>query len=169
MSVFIIFISILSIYCLILLVSQPKLDAIVAISGYFQILHTGHIDYINNAKKLGNHLVVIINNDKQVELKNSIPLVDENTRAKIIKSIKGVDEVIIAIDEDESVSKTLELIKPNIFLNEGDRTTYQNPKEVEICKKIGCKIVTGNNKKIESSSWIIERAAKAWIKKWVNQ
>lgn len=140
----------------------------VAISGYFQILHTGHIDYIDNAKKLGHKLIVIINNDKQVELKNSIPLIDENTRAKIIKSIKGVDEVIIAIDEDESVAKTLELIKPDIFLNEGDRTTYQNPKEVEICKKIGCKIMTGNNKKIESSSWIIERAAKAWIKRWVT-
>ena len=64
---------------------------IVVISGYFNPIHSGHLDYIQEAKKLGDFLVVIVNNDDQVKIKGSIPFMDEEERARIVSSIKGVD------------------------------------------------------------------------------
>lgn len=55
---------------------------IVVISGYFNPIHSGHIDYIQSAKKLGDKLIVIVNNDKQVSLKGSVPFQDEEERKR---------------------------------------------------------------------------------------
>ena len=65
-----------------------------------------------------------------------------NKRRAILENIKGVDEVIAAVDEDQTVRKTLELIKPDIFAKGGDVTGSGNIPEVETCRKIGCKLVT---------------------------
>lgn len=136
---------------------------VVAVSGYFNPLHIGHIRMFEEAKKLGTKLVVIVNNDKQVKLKGSVPFMNEKERMEIIASFAAVDNVILAIDKDRTVCKTLELIKPDIFANGGDRNPQKDPVlEVETCKKIGCKMVynIGRGGKVQSSSWLLERFLK---------
>jgi len=136
-----------------------KFTTNVAISGYFQIAHAGHIDYIKGARELGGYLIAIINSDKQAKLKNTPSVINEQHRAKLIESIKGVDEVVLSIDEDESVSKTLEMIRPAVFCNGGDRTpSNYASKETEVCNKLGIKMVYLGGEKVDSSSAILDRA-----------
>ena len=76
---------------------------------------------------------------------------DENDRAKILEAIEGVDEVFISIDQDRTVCKSLEKIKPDIFTNGGDRQNKEIPEAI-VCKKYGIKLLDGLGKKIRSSS-----------------
>ena len=71
----------------------------VAISGYFDPIHVGHLEYIEMSKNLGDYLIVIVNNNKQCVLKKGKPFMDEMDRIKIIKAIKWVDEVFLSVDE----------------------------------------------------------------------
>ena len=125
---------------------------IVCASGYFNPLHRGHISYLNEAKKLGDYLIVIVNNDFQIGLKGSKRFMDEKERCIIVNNLKCVDEVRLSVDMDETVCKSLELIKPNIFAKGGD-STIDNIPEREICEKIGIKMVFNvGEDKIQSSS-----------------
>ncbi len=124
---------------------------VVAISGYFDPIHVGHLEYINMAKKLGDKLVVIVNNNYQCELKKGKPFMDEKDRVMIVSNLKNVDEVFLSIDKDKTVCASLEKIKPDIFANGGDRKNYEIPESV-ICKKYDIKIIDGLGDKIRSSS-----------------
>ena len=124
---------------------------VVAISGYFDPMHVGHLEYINMAKKLGDKLVVIVNNNYQCELKKGKPFMDEKDRVTIVSNLKNVDEVFLSIDKDKTVCASLEKIKPDIFANGGDRKNYEIPESV-ICKKYDIKIIDGLGEKIRSSS-----------------
>ena len=123
----------------------------VAISGYFDPIHVGHLEYIIEAKKLGDKLIVIVNNNHQCVLKKGKPFMDENDRVTILSSIKYVDEVFLSIDKDKTVCKSLEKIKPTIFANGGDRKNYEIPESV-ICNKYNIEIIDGLGEKIRSSS-----------------
>ena len=123
----------------------------VAISGYFDPIHVGHLEYIIEAKKLGDKLIVIVNNNHQCVLKKGKPFMDENDRVSIVSSIKYVDEVFLSIDKDKTVCKSLEKIKPTIFANGGDRKNYEIPESV-ICNKYNIEIIDGLGEKIRSSS-----------------
>ena len=137
----------------------------VVCSGYFNPLHTGHIECVKQASKLGK-LIVIVNNDKQVALKGSISFQNEDERRDIVDSIQYVSYAKIAIDDDESVANTLILLRPDIFFNAGDRNLENiNKKEQEICDSIGTLMVYGTSPKVQSSSELIEKAAREWIKK----
>ena len=124
---------------------------LVAISGYFDPLHVGHLEYIKLSKKLGDRLVVIVNNDFQSKLKKGKSFMNESDRLEIVKSIIWVDDAIISVDKDSSVCKSIELVKPDIFANGGDRKNKEIP-ESKICNKLGIKIIDGIGKKIRSSS-----------------
>ena len=124
---------------------------VVAISGYFDPIHVGHLEYINMAKKLGDKLIVIVNNNYQCELKKGKPFMDEKDRVTIVSNLKNVDEVFLSIDKDKTVCASLEKIKPDIFANGGDRKNYEIPESV-ICKKYDIKIIDGLGEKIRSSS-----------------
>jgi len=124
---------------------------VVAISGYFDPIHVGHLEYINMAKKLGDKLVVIVNNNYQCELKKGKPFMDEKDRVTIVSNLKNVDEVFLSIDKDKTVCASLEKIKPDIFANGGDRKNYEIPESV-VCKKYDIKIIDGLGEKIRSSS-----------------
>ena len=124
---------------------------VVAISGYFDPIHVGHLEYINMAKKLGDKLVVIVNNNYQCELKKGKPFMDEKDRVTIVSNLKNVNEVFLSIDKDKTVCASLEKIKPDIFANGGDRKNYEIPESV-ICKKYDIKIIDGLGEKIRSSS-----------------
>mgnify|MGYP005992794727 FL=1 len=80
---------------------------VVVISGYFNPIHTGHLDYIENAAALGDHLVVIINNDEQVSVKGSSPFMDQKARKRIVEAIKNVDSAIVSADTYRAVVNTL--------------------------------------------------------------
>ena len=123
----------------------------VAISGYFDPIHVGHLEYIELSKKLGDYLIVIVNNNHQCMLKKGKPFMDEKDRIKIVEAIEWVDEVFLSIDMDKTVCKSLEAIKPNIFTNGGDRTIEEIPESI-VCKKYGIEILDGLGKKIRSSS-----------------
>ena len=123
----------------------------IAVSGYFDPIHVGHIEYINNAKKLGDWLVVIVNNNNQCALKKGKYFMDEKDRVLIVKNIKAVDEVFLSIDEDKTVCKSLKKVNPDVFANGGDRKNYEIP-ESKVCKENNILIIDGLGDKIRSSS-----------------
>ena len=134
------------------------------VSGYFNPLHKGHLEYICNAKYQCDFLIAIINNDLQVELKGSKKFMDEKHRAFIISSIKWIDHVCISEDNDKTVCKTIENIydiykdhKEIKFFNSGDRIENNTEsKEIILCKKLGIKYVEINLPKLYSSSDLIK-------------
>ena len=134
---------------------MKKKTAIV--SGYFDPLHVGHLEYFKMAKELGDTLVVILNNRKQALLKKGDEFMDQRDRMEIIFHLDMVDEVLLSTDEDASVCKSLEMVaqfKPMaelIFCKGGDRHFGEVP-EADLCRKIGIKMVDGLGEKIRSSS-----------------
>ncbi len=126
----------------------------VCTSGYFNPLHMGHVRLLEEARKLGDRLVVIVNNDKQVALKGSKPFMNELERCEIVRALGCVDEVVLSLDEDRSVCKTLAMVKPDIFAKGGD-STPDNVPEQSLCDSMGTQIVFGvGGEKIQSSSWL---------------
>ena len=123
----------------------------VAISGYFDPIHVGHLEYIEMSKKLGDYLIVIVNNNKQCVLKKGKPFMDEMDRMKIVKAIKWVDEVFLSVDEDGTVCESLEKIKPDVFTNGGDRHNTECPEAV-VCRNYEIELLDGMGDKIRSSS-----------------
>jgi len=142
---------------------MAKTKTLVIVSGYFNPIHEGHLEYLNRSKALGDSLYVIINNDLQRELKGSKPFLSENQRRTILKNIKAVDDVIIAIDENKFVDKTLELIYKEeahkydriLFTNGGDQTA-ETIGERGVCERLGIEMVFGLGDKIQSSSWLLK-------------
>ena len=128
----------------------------IAVSGYFDPIHVGHLEYLKMAKSLGDILIVIVNNNSQCVLKKGKFFMDEKDRLEIVKAIKYVDEVFLSVDEDRTVCKSLELIRPNIFANGGDRSTDEVP-ETLVCRKYDIEMVDGLGEKIRSSSEIIKQ------------
>lgn len=139
---------------------------IVITSMYANPIHPGHVECCELAKELGDELWVIINNDRQAELKRKCPSFQgQEFRMKIVQALKPVDRVILSIDEDESVCATLRSILKElqsdldvekvIFAKGGDRFAYEIP-ERGILEEYGVLIVDGLGKKIYSSSEIIK-------------
>ena len=132
------------------------MEKIVCVSGYFDPIHVGHIEYFKMSKKIGDKLMVIVNNDTQAILKKGKPFMNVDERIKIIKELQCVDIVVKSIDNDRTVCKTLETIepKPHYFCNGGDQNNNTIP-ETEICNKRGIELRDGFGEKIQSSSWLI--------------
>jgi cytidyltransferase-like protein len=126
---------------------------IVAVSGYFDPIHVGHLEYLKMAKSLGDKLVVIINSDYQASLKKGKSFMPEQDRLEIVQALRCVDEVFLSIDKDKSVCKSLEHLKPDIFANGGDRSLEEIPETV-VMKKHNIEMVDGLGEKIRSSSEI---------------
>ena len=133
------------------------MEKIVCVSGYFDPIHIGHIEYFKMSKKIGNKLMVIVNNDIQATLKKGKPFMPVDERIQIIKELRCVDIVVKSIDDDRTVCKTLENIepKPDFFCNGGDQNNNTIP-ETEICNKRGIELRDGFGEKIQSSSWLIK-------------
>ena len=126
---------------------------VVAVSGYFDPIHVGHLEFLKMAKSLGDKLVVIINSDYQASLKKGKSFMPEQDRLEIIQALRCVDEVFLSIDKDKSVCKSLEHLKPDIFANGGDRSLEEIP-ETAVMKKYNIEMVDGLGEKIRSSSEI---------------
>jgi len=141
---------------------MEKKKAII-VSGYFNPIHKGHLEYFNNAKALCDELFVIVNNDHQRELKGSKEFQKEDERMIIVSNIKAVDKVILSIDEDRTVCATLQMIAEKYesefelaFANGGDQNNDTIP-ERPICEKVGIILIDGLGDKIQSSSWLLNK------------
>ena len=141
---------------------------VVAISGFFNPLHIGHIDYISAARNLGDFLVVIVNSDDQVKIKGSVPFMNQDDRLRIIRNIKGVDRAVMAIDEDGSVCQTIReefkrlqndpFFEEMVFANGGDRKEGGVPEDV-LEEELGVRMIyNAGGDKVQSSSNLIKKA-----------
>ena len=130
---------------------------IVCVSGYFDPIHVGHIEYFKLSKKIGDKLMVIVNNDLQAEQKKGKAFMPLKERIKIIEELRCVDFVVGSIDKDRTVCKTLESIepKPDYFCNGGDQNNNTIP-ETDVCLQRGIELRDGFGEKIQSSSWLIK-------------
>lgn len=153
---------------------KPK-KIVVAISGGFDPIHIGHIRLINEAKKLGDFLVVIMNNDHWLRAKKGYIFMPQKERKELLLALSAVDKVIYTSHtkktnynnaQERSVVKELKKLKPDIFANGGDRFLDEIP-ENKLCPKLGIKMVfnVGKGGKIQSSSVLVGRAARKTIKK----
>ena len=148
------------------IVRHDSPQIVVAVSGGMDPIHIGHIRLIQEARKFGDKLVVILNNDNWLKKKKGHIFMHQNERKEIIEAIKGVDKVVLTghepNPEDMSVSRELMKIKPDIFANGGDKTPT-NILEAPVCKKIGCEMVfsVGQGGKIQSSSWLLAKYLKS--------
>lgn len=142
-----------------------KKQIVVAVSGGFDPIHIGHVRLFQQAKKLGDKLVVILNNDNWLQKKKGVVFMPQDERKEVIEAIRGVDEVVLTNHpprpEDMSVCVELEKLRPNIFANGGDRRSDNTP-EMGVCKKIGCTVVweVGRGGKVQSSSWLTAKYLK---------
>ncbi len=137
---------------------------ISVVSGGFDPIHSGHISYINSAKKFGDYLIIALNSDEWLRQKKGKEFMPFEERKSILKNIKNVDEVLDFEDDDlGSCIKALEKIKlkfPNdeiIFCNGGDRGKDNIP-EMSVSGITFQFSVGGDNKK-NSSSWILKNWA----------
>ena len=140
---------------------------VVVISGFFNPLHIGHIDYISSARNLGDFLIVIVNSDDQVKIKGSVPFMSQDDRLRIIRNINGVDRSVIAIDKDESVCQTIReefnrlqndpFFEDMIFANGGDRKEGKVPEDI-LEYELGIRMVYNiGGEKVQSSSELIKK------------
>ena len=102
---------------------------VIFTNGCFDLLHVGHLRTFNEAKKLGDLLIVGINSDHSVKtLKGKTrPLISERDRAELISALKPVDYVIIFDEVD--VSNLLETVQPEVYVKGGDYTLENLPEK----------------------------------------
>lgn len=135
----------------------------VIVSGYFNPLHKGHLDLFKRAKEAGDILIVIVNNDKQREMKGSKLFQDEAERTSIIRALTLVDMAWISVDEDSTQNATLRLMVEKFygsmklaFANGGDQNNETIP-ERKVCEQFDIELIDGLGRKIQSSSWLLDK------------
>ena len=140
------------------------MEKIVLVTGGFDPLHSGHLAYFREARKLGDKLMVGINSDSWLERKKGKNFLPISERYEIVSSLKFVDNCILFNDEDDTAIEAIKNIKmlfpysQIIFANGGDRTGENIPEMIfeDVIFTFG---VGGNNKK-NSSSWILQKWTK---------
>ena len=144
-----------------------KKQKAIIVSGYFNPIHKGHLEYFNNAKAIADQLFVIVNNDHQRALKGSKEFQDENERMIIISNIKAVDKAILSVDNDRTVCKTIKMIAEQFggvfnlgFANGGDQNNDTIP-ERSVCEQMNVTLIDGLGDKIQSSSWLLNKSNKS--------
>ena len=135
----------------------------VAVSGGFDPVHIGHVRLIDEAKKLGDRLVVILNNDAWLRTKKGFVFMQGVERKEVLEAFRSVDEVVLTKHEensdDVSVCEALKEIRPDVFANGGDRKE-ENVPEYDLCEELGIEMVfnVGTGGKIQSSSALAKNA-----------
>lgn len=134
----------------------------IIVSGYFNPIHKGHIEYFQNAKANGDKLFVIVNSDFQRALKGSKEFQDENERVFIVENLRLVDKCFLSIDKDRTVVESIRMIYNQFgneyhlaFANGGDQNNDSIP-EAPICEELGIILLDGLGEKIQSSSWLLK-------------
>jgi cytidyltransferase-like protein len=135
----------------------------VIVSGYFNPIHKGHLEYFQYAKANRDKLFVIVNSDFQRALKGSKEFQDEKERVFIVENLRIVDKCFLSIDKDRTVVESIKMIFHQFgseyqlaFANGGDQFNYLSP-ERPICEELGIELIDGLGAKIQSSSWLISK------------
>lgn len=135
----------------------------IIVSGYFNPIHKGHLEYFHNAKKQGDALFVIVNSDYQRKLKGSKEFQDEAERMYIVSNLRIVDKAILSVDQDRTVCATIAKIHAEFgsefqlaFANGGDQNNDTIP-ERPVCDQLGIVLIDGLGDKIQSSSWLLKK------------
>ena len=136
---------------------------LLIVSGYFNPIHKGHLEYFNKAKELADELFVIVNSDVQRGLKGSKEFQKEAERLFIVQNIKAVDKAMISVDQDRTVCASIRSIFETYgqeyqigFANGGDQDSHSIP-EAPICKELNIELIDGLGAKIQSSSWLLNK------------
>ena len=136
---------------------------VVLVTGVFDPLHSGHISYFKEAKKLGDKLVVGLNSDEWLTRKKGKPFKTIQERVEIVKNLQMVDDVLVWDDEDDSASGAIFKLMATsgyncdvIFANGGDRTKANIPEMKLWSDKVEFVFGVGGSHKQNSSSWILE-------------
>lgn len=128
----------------------------VMIAGKFDPLHDGHLDHIIKASALGDQLIVVTHTDEVINKLRpcQVPLWARMFTLKAVLNYIGIEhEIILALDSDGTVAKTLQKVRPDIFAKGGDRTKTNMPQaELDICAEIGCRIIYGVGDLLNASS-----------------
>ena len=135
----------------------------IIVSGYFNPIHKGHIEYFQNAKSNGDKLFVIVNSDFQRALKGSKEFQDEKERVFIVENLRIVDKCFLSIDKDRTVVESIKMIFNQFgneyqlaFANGGDQNNDTIP-ERPISEELGIELIDGLGGKIQSSSWLLNK------------
>jgi cytidyltransferase-like protein len=133
---------------------------VVVASGYFDPIHKGHVRYLRGAKRLGDRLVAVVNNDWQVGLKKGLPFMPQDDRLEIVSALGFVDLAVLSSDYDRAVDVTLSLLNPDVFANGGDVGSEADCREAETCRRLNIRMAfgVGGTEKVASSSDLIRRA-----------
>ena len=128
---------------------------IILTNGCFDLIHAGHIRYLNGAKELGGFLVVGLNSDRQVQhLKgDGRPYISENERAEIIASLRCVDAVTVF--DEPTVNELIDDIRPDIHAKGTDYTVDSVP-ERERVRSYGGRVAIVGDPKDHSSTDLIK-------------
>ena len=136
----------------------------IIVSGYFNPIHKGHLEYFNNAKAMADVLFVIVNSDYQRALKGSKEFQKEDERMIIVSNIRAVDHAVLSIDQDRTVCATIKHIAQTYgqqydlaFANGGDQNNQSIP-ERPICEEMDVALIDGLGDKIQSSSWLLGKS-----------
>lgn len=136
---------------------------IVCIAGFFDPIHEGHLKYIQAARQLGEYLIAITHPDEIIDQFKRVHLLPLKTRIALLEAL-GIDKVVVSIDTDGTVTKTLMELGPQIFAKDGDRDISTLPQcEIDVCSAIGCEIVYLGNPKDNSSSNIKDDFLNRWV------
>jgi rfaE bifunctional protein nucleotidyltransferase chain/domain len=135
--------------------AKTRNKRVVFANGCFDVLHVGHIRYLEEAKALGNILIVALNSDASVErLKGKgRPVLDENARAKLLSGLECVDYVILF--GDDTVDRLLIELRPHYHCKGSDYTPETVP-EKEIVKTYGGSTSITGGAKVQSTRWLFE-------------
>lgn len=138
---------------------------IVAVSGGFDPVHIGHIRMFEEARALGDELVVILNNDHWLQKKKGYVFMHEVERKEILEALRAVDRVVLTMHgadpSDMSVSEDLRALRPHIFANGGDRHSHNTPEDA-VCAELGIAMAfnVGRGGKVQSSSWLTGKLSR---------
>lgn len=138
------------------------MDKVVVITGGFDPIHGGHIDYINAARELGSILIVGVNSDEWLVRKKGRSFMPFEDRIAIVEALNGVDYAIPFNDRDDSAKDAIawaRRVYPNhtiVFANGGDRTQINIPEMDVIDNNIEFVFGVGGTSKANSSSWLLE-------------
>lgn len=133
------------------------------VSGGFDPLHVGHIEYIEKAAEFGR-VVVALNSDEWLVRKKGYVFMPWDERAKILRSNRHVIAVGTVDDSDDTVCDAILRLRPDYFGNGGDRTSGNTPEE-KLCRELGVMTVYGLGGKVQSSSALIskpKRVMRSW-------
>ena len=136
---------------------------IVFANGCFDVLHVGHVRYLNEAKALGDVLVVGLNSDSSVrKLKgDGRPVLDQQARSTILSALESVDHIVIF--DDETVDRLLIELKPHFHCKGSDYTPDTIPERETVKQYGGSNSITGGEK-VQSTRWLFEEIKRRFAK-----